>query len=593
MKRNGRGSNIDVVTTGGRRRLRLSLDAAAPSALVRAAMRYFDDDALAVKGLVVELPAFIERARKLDPSFVCTPQALNFILEQRDRQRRHILADGLSDSEIKAVVKAPLLPYQVEGARFAFRAGRAVLADDPGLGKVAQALAAAELFKARNMASRVLVVCPTSLKYQWAKEIERLTACRPQLVEGPHEIRRGLYGLAASYTIVSYHTLANDIKALGMLHSDIVIFDQAQRLSAWNQHIAAAARRVDADFALALAPVRGNDTAIDAACALVDSESVSDPAARAHICLARSSAEIASQLPPVLAKSIFVPMTKEQRAIHDRCRDDVAAIASKWTTLRFLSEKERKRFLLSLDSMRMSCTSTLLIDSRQRSDTKIAECLQYVADNIAAGTTNIIVFTHWEAVASILRHAFQGQDCADKATVVCDSALTHCPILPSGLVIHIDNPWDDNTMKHRMSRTSLLPHAAVVSLVSASTAEEVFHAGECSLACGLDIDLDRLTMSDSRLDEITTALSPLFKNDNAEKGTLVSRNEQESMADDAESTIPEAEKLLDAAAALIDGVSRIMGSKEAAARLNAVIAKSTDKPAQALLAFIAAMSRQQ
>lgn len=178
MKRNGRGSNIDVVRTGGRRRLRLALDAGAPSALVRAAMRYFDDDFLAVKGLVVELPAFIERARKLDPSFVCTPAALNMILEERDRQRRHAIADSLADSEIEAVVKAPLLPYQVQGARFVFRAGRAVLADDPGMGKVVQTLVAIELFKARNMAARALVVCPTSLKYQWAKEIERLTGCR-------------------------------------------------------------------------------------------------------------------------------------------------------------------------------------------------------------------------------------------------------------------------------------------------------------------------------------------------------------------------------------------------------------------------------
>lgn len=592
MKRNGRGSNIDVVRTGGRRRLRLALDAGAPSALVRAAMRYFDDDFLAVKGLVVELPAFIERARKLDPSFVCTPAALNMILEERDRQRRHAIADSLADSEIEAVVKAPLLPYQVQGARFVFRAGRAVLADDPGMGKVVQTLVAIELFKARNMAARALVVCPTSLKYQWAKEIERLTGCRPLLIEGPHDTRRELYGSPAPYSIVSYHTLANDIKALGSLHTDVVVFDQAQRLADWNQHIAAAARRVEADFAVALAPVRGNSAAIKAVCELVDAESASTPTAIGHVCIARSVADVADQLPPVLEKTIYVPMTREQRAIHDQSRDAVADIAAKWSSLRFLSEKERKRFLLQLDRLRMSCTSTLLIDSRQRSDTKIAECLQYVADNIAAGVERAVVFTHWESVAAILRKAFDSAGWSSKVEVVCDDTLPQSGIYTAGLVMHIDCPWDNNTMKHRMSRVSLTDHAAVVSLISASTAEEAFHAGVCSLAAGLDLDVERLTLGDSRLDEIATAMAPLFEGcDATVKGTLIGRNEQESMADDGDASIPEPEKLIEDAAALLDSVGRTLRNDEAAARFAAALDAAPSSSARSLLAFISSLAK--
>ena len=44
-----------------------------------------------------------------------------------------------------------------------------------GLGKTIQAIAAAEIYLREGMADNVLVVCPTSLKYQWKKEIEKFT----------------------------------------------------------------------------------------------------------------------------------------------------------------------------------------------------------------------------------------------------------------------------------------------------------------------------------------------------------------------------------------------------------------------------------
>lgn len=62
-----------------------------------------------------------------------------------------------------------LFPYQVEGARFLASKGRALLADDMGLGKSAQAIDAA-----RNvLAGYVLVVCPASVVQNWHREIER------------------------------------------------------------------------------------------------------------------------------------------------------------------------------------------------------------------------------------------------------------------------------------------------------------------------------------------------------------------------------------------------------------------------------------
>src|SRR5688572_153092 len=61
-----------------------------------------------------------------------------------------------------------LFPHQVEGVAFLLGRTRAILADDMGLGKTRQAIAA--LGHAVPEGQR-LVVCPASVKRNWAREI--------------------------------------------------------------------------------------------------------------------------------------------------------------------------------------------------------------------------------------------------------------------------------------------------------------------------------------------------------------------------------------------------------------------------------------
>lgn len=59
-----------------------------------------------------------------------------------------------------------LYPYQRDGAAWLARTPRALLADDPGLGKTATVLTAADAVRAR----RLLVVCPTCVLWNWKRE---------------------------------------------------------------------------------------------------------------------------------------------------------------------------------------------------------------------------------------------------------------------------------------------------------------------------------------------------------------------------------------------------------------------------------------
>lgn len=107
-----------------------------------------------------------------------------------------------------------------------------------GLGKTIQAIATTEVLRKHNLLGNVLVVCPTSLKYQWKSEIERFTKADVMVIEGDAAKRKALYADAATYKIVSYHTMANDTKFMGHIDADMVILDEVQRLKNWHTRIA-------------------------------------------------------------------------------------------------------------------------------------------------------------------------------------------------------------------------------------------------------------------------------------------------------------------------------------------------------------------
>ena len=105
------------------------------------------------------------------------------------RTRRPKVAEafprGVRSAAFKDLLKVPLYDYQREGALFAARAGRCLIGDEMGLGKTIQAIAAAEIMARLFGVERVLIVCPTSLKHQWQREIERFTDRPVGVIERP------------------------------------------------------------------------------------------------------------------------------------------------------------------------------------------------------------------------------------------------------------------------------------------------------------------------------------------------------------------------------------------------------------------------
>jgi len=85
-----------------------------------------------------------------------------------------------------------LFPHQRAGVKFLATAKRALLADEPGLGKTAQAIRALmELTRQDVTSFPALVVCPSTLKVNWQREFEKWwPGIRVLIIDGTPAVRR-------------------------------------------------------------------------------------------------------------------------------------------------------------------------------------------------------------------------------------------------------------------------------------------------------------------------------------------------------------------------------------------------------------------
>jgi len=119
-----------------------------------------------------------------------------------------------------------LYPYQEAGVAYALDRRHALLGDQPGLGKTAQAIVIANEMGAK----RVLVVCPAAVRLQWANAIRSWSIQhRPSI----YPIQKASDGMSpvAGWTIISYDLARGSLRTtLERGGWDYVILDEAHYL---------------------------------------------------------------------------------------------------------------------------------------------------------------------------------------------------------------------------------------------------------------------------------------------------------------------------------------------------------------------------
>ena len=510
------------------RQVRIRIGSDNEEAFRRLAIRYFDAGCVLLPEAFDCFDRFLKEARAIDDTFRCYDDALRYVLEERERKKREAWVDALTGQDFGELLHTHLYPYQEEGIRFAAKAGRAIIADEMGLGKTVQAIGTAELLRKKGMAESILILCPTSLKYQWKREIERFTGQSVHVIEGNHLKRREQYARPEPYKIISYNAVNNDIRVLGRIETDMLVIDEVQRLKNWSTQISISARRIDSRYTVILSgtPLENRLEELYSVMEFVD-----------NFCLApyyefrqryiisddkgatmgyRNLNEIGERLKPYLIrrkksavklqmplrqdKNLMVPMTKEQMAIHDECRYYVSRLIQKWERMHFLSETDRNKLILLLSQMRMVCDSTYILDQKTRHDTKIEEVMNIVGNVLEGSEEKMVIFSQWERMTRLIAKELEARgvryeylhggvpskarkDLVNNFTDLPDSRVflstdagsTGLNLQAASIIVNMDLPWNPAVLEQRIARIYRIgqqKNIQVINLVSAHTFEE-------------------------------------------------------------------------------------------------------------------------
>jgi SNF2 family DNA or RNA helicase len=411
----------------GSRSLHFRAGTDCPPAVAKAASRIFDvtsgwrlptEQLGALDGFVAAIARTGHELRFYD-------DAKNFVAGLRDAERRILKLDslfprGAADAGLKKLLKVPLYPYQAEGALFAVRAGRALIGDEMGLGKTIQAIAAAEILARHFGVAKVLVICPTSLKYQWQSEIKRFAGRDARVISGGRAQRQQDYVHDDFCKITNYEKLQPDLDLIAAWAPDLVIVDEAQRVKNWNTIAARALKRIDSPYAVVLTgtPLENKLEELISIVQFVDQHrlgptwkllyehQIKDEAGRvtgytglekigqtlAPIMIRRRKSEVLMQLPERTDQNLMVPMTEMQMLHHQENADVVAQIVNRWRKMKFLSDKDQRRLTCALQNMRMSCNSTYLIDQETDHGVKADELAALLDELCAQPEAKVVVF---------------------------------------------------------------------------------------------------------------------------------------------------------------------------------------------------------
>ena len=514
----------------GERQVKLRIGAEHHEEYKVLASRYFDQHGVMTPYGYGHYRDFFVEANHIDPSFRFYKDAIDFIVERNESVIRKNLLAKYTDDELDALLTVPLYPYQREGVRFAFEKGRAANADEMGLGKTIQAIAVAEMLRREQLASSILIICPTSLKYQWKREIERFAKAEVLVIEGTPPKRKEQYANSEfPYKIVSYHSACNDIKLMGTLMTDMLIMDEVQRLKNWKTQISTAARRINSRYTVVLSgtPLENRLEELFSVMQFVDQyclgpyykfrydhimtddtekvigyknlNSVGD-AVREHL-IRRTKKQVRLQMPKRQDKTLFVPMTDAQMSMHDEFKATVAKLLMKWRRMHFLSESDRNRLLLCLSQMRMVCDSTYILDQKSCDDTKIDEVMNLL-DGILDGNEDekVVIFSQWERMTRLIAQQLDkagigyeylhggvpsakrkdlidnfNDNPASRVFLSTDAGSTGLNLQVASTVINIDLPWNPAVLEQRIARIYRLGqqrNVQVINMVAIGTIEE-------------------------------------------------------------------------------------------------------------------------
>ena len=331
-------------------------------------------------------------------------------------------------------LKMILRPYQVAGYQWLnylkdIKWG-GILADDMGLGKTVQALSFIEYFKNEQGKLKALVVCPTTLIYNWENEIKKFT---PKLTYRIHHgaMRTRVKEELTDHevTITTYGTLRSDIKLLMSVDFDYVILDESQAIKNPSSKVTKAACLLNAKHRLCMSgtPLQNNTFDIFAQMNFLNPgmlgtmeffrqefaipiDKFGEQDRKDHLrkilypfILRRTKEQVAKDLPEKQEMILFCEMEDEQRSIYDAYRNDFRNQILGTIETQGI-QKSQLTILQGLMKLRQICDSPAILNEQEKFENhsiKLEELARELSEDM--GNHKALIFSQFLGMLALIR----------------------------------------------------------------------------------------------------------------------------------------------------------------------------------------------
>lgn len=352
-----------------------------------------------------------------------------------------ILAPNSKEYEVPDCIHAELRPYQKVGYQWlrtlAEHGLGGILADDMGLGKTLQSIVYIASALIQELDSHFLIVCPTSLVYNWKEELEKFAPfIRSNIVTGAPKDRQATIEnyKECDVLITSYPLIRRDIETYETIMFHTVFIDEAQFIKNAGSLSAQSVKRLQTKnrFALTGTPIENSLSELwsifDFLMPLYllshakfvnqyekpilknDESALKDLGRHIHpFILRRMKKEVLTELPDKIETKMLVDMTDEQRKVYNAFIENIRGelgLSIPGANM----EQSKIKILAALTRLRQICCHPSTFLEQYEGGSGKLDLLMEIVPEAIANEHRILIFSQFTSMLQIIAERLKKQN---------------------------------------------------------------------------------------------------------------------------------------------------------------------------------------
>ncbi|HEY5408728.1 MAG TPA: SNF2-related protein, partial [Ginsengibacter sp.] len=364
---------------------------------------------------------------------------LSFELDEKYERLRNF--KSIPETQVPDELENKLRPYQVSGFNWLNYLNSVgwggILADDMGLGKTVQALSMLSHYKKNEGNLKALVVCPTTLIYNWENEIRKFTPSLNWCIHhGSLRTRKPEDFENYNIIITTYGTLRSDIQLMMKILFDYVILDESQAIKNPSSKVTKAACLLTSKNRVCMSgtPLQNNTFDVYAQMNFLNPgllgsveffrnefstpiDKFGEQEQKDHLrkllypfILRRTKEQVAKDLPEKTETILFCEMEDEQRKVYDAYRnvyrDKIMGVIEGEGI-----DKSQLTILQGLMKLRQICDSPAILNEEEKypnHSIKLDELTREITENI--GEHKALIFSQFLGMLALIKVKLKEND---------------------------------------------------------------------------------------------------------------------------------------------------------------------------------------